>query len=320
MSFCNYDLDKIVELDNELRRVDDIISFFELADEHRDLSNGLGRNGYGIETALRCLFIQFYYDLSDRQLEKRMRYDISFRWFCSFELSEETPDHTYFCRMRKTFGTRRIGQIFQAINIKAKESGIIRGVFHFVDSSAIKVKETTWKQRDKAIKEGEEKLNNENVEKFSADKDARFGCKGNNKFWYGYKRHQCVDMGSGLIEKAAVTPANVPDQNGFKQICPEEGMVFGDKSYCLKPAQIVMRSKGCHSGAILRNNMKGKNKDKDRWLTKVRSPFEGIFSKLLRRTRYRGIAKVQLHVFFEAIVFNVKRLMVILPSPINNSA
>ena len=32
---------------------------------------------------------------------------------------------------------------------------------------------------------------------------------GNNKHWYGYKRHVSVDMQSGLINKVAVTPANV---------------------------------------------------------------------------------------------------------------
>ena len=55
--------------------------------------------------------------------------------------------------------------------------------------------------------------------------------------------------------------------------------------------------------------MKGKNKDKDRWLTKVRAPFEGVFSKMDKRARYRGLAKVQMQAFMEAIVFNVKRLV-----------
>ena len=237
-------------------------------------------------------------------------------WFCGIGLEEETPDHTFFCWIRTTLGTHRIGQVFKNIMQKAEEKGIVRKVFTFVDSSAIKSKETTWEQRDKAIKQGEEKLNNENVEKYSADQDARFGCKGKGKFWYGYKRHQALDMGSGLIEKVAVTPANVGDDKGFKHICPDGGMVFGDKMYCLKEAQQEMRINGCHSGAIMKNNMKGKNKDKDRWLTKVRAPFEGVFSKIEKRARYRGLAKVQLQAFMEAIVFNLKRLVVIGSPPL----
>ena len=75
------------------------------------------------------------------------------------------------------------------------------GVFHFADSSAIKAKESTWRERDKAKLAGEGKVNNSNIGDYSADKDARFGNKGRGKFWFGYKRHQCVDAASGLVEK-----------------------------------------------------------------------------------------------------------------------
>ena len=68
-------------------------------------------------------------------------------------------------------------------------------------------KNTTWEERDKAIKEGEEALNNANVKKYSADPQARFGCKGKSKFWFGYKGHVGIDMGSGLIESAALNRA-----------------------------------------------------------------------------------------------------------------
>ena len=209
-----------------------------------------------------------------------------------------------------------MGQAFKNIMHNAEEKGIVRKVFTFVDATAIKTKETTWQERDKALTQGEESLNNKNVGNYSADKDARFGCKGKSKFWYGYKAHVSVDMGSGLIKKAAVTPANVPDQDGMNLICPDEGMVVGDKAYCLKPAQNAMAQHRCHSGAVLKNNMRGKNFDKDRWLTRLRAPFESVFSKWEKRARYRGTAKVQMQVFLEAIVFNVKRLIAINAPPL----
>ena len=127
---------------------------------------------------------------------------------------------------------------------------------------------------------------------------------------------QYTDMRQGIIIKLAVTPANVPDQQAFKHICPGQGMVFGDKAYSLKPAQEVMKDKGCHSGAIMKNNMRGKNKDKDKWLSKVRAPFENLFSKNEKRARYRGWAKVQLQAFLEAIVHNTKRLITVNCDPL----
>jgi IS5 family transposase len=95
--------------------------------------------------------LQFYYDLSDRQLEERLHYDIVFKLFCNFTLENETPDHTYFCWIRKVLGTERVAKVFRVINEKAKDKKILRSVFSFVDSSHIKVKETTWEERDKAI-------------------------------------------------------------------------------------------------------------------------------------------------------------------------
>ena len=316
MSFIKYDLNEIVKEDHPLRKIVKVINFKAIALDFKEILKSMGRKGYGLELGIKAIFLQFYYDLSDRQLEEQLRDSIVLRWFCGLSIDEDTPDHSYFCRIRKVLGTERIAKILRKINRQAKKKGLMRTVFNFVDSSGIKTKETTWEERDKAIKEGEEKLNNKNIEKYSADKDARFGCKGKTKFWYGYKAHVSVDMGSGLIRKVAATPANIPDQNGMKFICPGGGMVFGDKAYCLKPAQIVMAARGCHSGAVLKNNMKQKNKDKDRWLTHVRAPFESVFSKWEHRARYRGKAKIQMQVFLEAMVFNVKRLVVINAPPL----
>jgi len=316
MLFYKYDLEKIVRANHPLRDVVRIVDFRHLAVQFWKVLKKLGRRGYGLDVGIKCLFLQFWYDLSDRELEDRLRDDTGFRWFCGFDLEEQTPDHTYFHRIRTLLGVEKIGKIFEMIMEKAEEKKIVRKVFTFVDATAIKTKETTWAERDKALADGAEKLNNENIEDYSADKDARFGCKGKDKFWYGFKAHASVDMGSGLIQTVAVTAANVPDQDGLKLICPEGGMVVGDKSYCLAPAQEAMAANGCHSGAILRNNMKGKNKDKDRWLTMLRAPFESVFSKWEHRARYRGLAKVQLQIFLEAIVFNVKRLMAIKAPPL----
>ena len=78
--------------------------------------------------------------------------------------------------------------------------------------------------------------------------------------------------------------------------------VSSSKAYCYSEAQNTMLSHNCHSGAILKDNMKHKNKDKDKWISKVRSPFESIFSKDQIRARYRGIMKVQMQVYDSFIV------------------
>ncbi|OGT31313.1 MAG: hypothetical protein A3E87_10420 [Gammaproteobacteria bacterium RIFCSPHIGHO2_12_FULL_35_23] len=87
-------------------------------------------------------------------------------------------------------------------------------VFTFVDASHLIAKASLWKERDEAIKQSYEKLNNDVLPKVANDKQARVGCKGKNKFWFVYKKHTSVDMQSGLINKVAMTPANVVDSKG----------------------------------------------------------------------------------------------------------
>ena len=60
------------------------------------------------------------------------------------------------------------------------------------------------------------------------------------------KEHASVDMQSGLINKVAATPADITDAQGLAHICPDQGAVFGDKGYCVKPARQTITAKGCH--------------------------------------------------------------------------
>jgi len=317
MTFYDINGKDKLEGKHELWDIEKVIQFSSLMYRLKDLETNVGRNGYGIDCGLRCLYLQFHYDLSDRELEKRLRFDIAFRWFCGLSFEEESPDHSYFGRFRKAVGTNRLGKIFKTLVKRADDKGLIRHMFRFADATSIISKNTTWDERDRAIKAGEDALNNQNISKYNRDTQARFGCKGKSKFWFGYKGHITADMSSGLIEYAAVTEANVSDQSGFKHVCPrKQEMVFADKAYCLKPAQLAMIKRGAHSAAILKKNMKGKNKDLDRYRSQLRAPFEGIFSKFEKRTRYRGLAKTQFQFFMDSLVHNVKRLVLIHPPPL----
>ena len=145
--------------------------------------------------------------------------------------------------------------------------------------------------------------------KVARDKQAKFGCKGGNKFWYGYKKHISVDMQTGLINKVAITPANVIDSKGMQHVTPSQGSVYADKGYCDINAKKAASRKALHLAAVKKNNMTGKDRDKDRFYTKMRSPYERVFSKTNHRVRYLGIAKNQFTAFMESIAFNLKRMV-----------
>ena len=120
-------------------------------------------------------------------------------------------------------------------------------------------------------------------------------------------------MQSGLINKVAVTPANVTDAKGLKHVCPTRGAIYADKGYCTKGAELAASVRGCYLAAIKKNNMRGKNRDLDRWRSTIRMPYERVFSKQSKRARYVGVAKNQFAAIMQAICFNLRRLAVLDP-------
>ena len=120
-------------------------------------------------------------------------------------------------------------------------------------------------------------------------------------------------MRYGLIYKTAVTPAKVCDFKSTDSICPKQGLVFTDKLFDCKTADLAIKAKGCFAATIRKKNNKTKNPDLDRWRSQIRMPFEGTFSKLRKRARFKGLAKVFFQCTFESICHNLKKAIAILP-------
>ena len=252
-------------------------------------------------------------NLSDRELERFIQENNAAKWFCRFYLKDRTPDHSVFSQTRKKIGTKILSEIFADLRGQLNSQGLMSEVFTCVDASHLIAKANLWEERGQAIKKNYEKLNNENISKFSTDRQAKIGCKGKDKYWYGYKQHTSVDMQSGLINQVAVTPANVSDSFGFKHESPSQGATYLDKGYCVEPTPRIAKAKGVHLAAIKKNNMKSKHTDRDRWYSALRSPYERVFSQREKRVRYPGIAKNQFALFMQSICFNLKRLTVLFP-------
>ena len=128
------------------------------------------------------MLVKVMEDLSDRELERYIADSNAGKWFCDFSLTEKTPDHTVFSKMRKKLGTNRLSKIFAIFRDQLKSAGYMSEVFTFVDAAHLISKASLWEERDEARKQKFEKLNNEVLPKVAKDKQARIGCKGGNKF------------------------------------------------------------------------------------------------------------------------------------------
>ena len=269
----------IVGTQHPFRRLNEILDFETLIAPMRATYSTMGTPGIDVERGVKALLIQFWENYSDREMEQAVRENLAVRWFCGFGLSEATPDHSYFGKLRKRIGTKRVATFFTEVNAVLESRGIIGNVFTFIDASSIITKTALWEERDRAIADGAEKLNNKNVAEYASDHDARFGAKSKTKIWFGHKRHNASDMRYGLITKVAVTAANVPDFVVVKRILPKEGTVFMDKMYDTKKTDLILRARGLHPSTLRKNTNPEKNRDLDRWRSGIRMPFESTFSK-----------------------------------------
>jgi len=318
MSMIETNIEELVSEDHLYRKLNKLFNWTTLTQSLRNLYSKSGRKGYAVESAFKMLFLQFLLDKSDRQMEEYLKYDIAAKYFADFGLKDKTPDYSYFSRFRERIGTYQLSNIFKLMVESLREENLIREFYTFVDSSKIIACVDSWKARDKAIADinndetnddGNPTMNNKNVGEYSSDPDARYGAKSKSDIWLGYKRHVGVDAHAGLISKVAVTPANVHDGKALTHVKPRQGAVLADKIYSDGEAKIVMLARGLHSMAIAKNNSKSKNRDKDRFISGLRMPFEGVFSKVQKRARFRGQTKVYFQAVIEAIVFNAKRLI-----------
>lgn len=313
-------LENLVGKHHPYRKILKHVDFDIILKHCNNLYGTRGRPSFPLVIGFKTLLLQYWEDLSDRELERYLQENLPAKLFCGFALVEKTPDHSYFGRLRKLIGTDRLAELFNSVVGTLEKQGLVGNVFHFVDASKLLAKVNLWEARDKAITDkendekdddGKPKMNNKNIKNYSSDKDARFGCKGEKNFFFGYKRNLSVDMRFGIITKAHISQGNVSDHKVLLEddLLPEQGMIFMDKGYDCHAVDELIRKKGLKSAVIRKNNRKDKNRDLDRWRTSVRMPFESVFSKMKRETRYRGVEKVQFQNLMECLVYNFKKLI-----------
>ena len=89
------------------------------------------------------MLVQGVEDLSDRELENHLKDSLSAKLFCGFSLSDTTPDHSYFGKLRDRIGTRRLAKLFSAVRMpfegtfahlskRARYKGVVKVQFQAV--------------------------------------------------------------------------------------------------------------------------------------------------------------------------------------------
>jgi IS5 family transposase len=135
----------------------------------------------------KATLLSVWYDLSDVKLAEALDDRSSFRRFCGISASEPTPERTAFVRFRKTLVERELDEVlFDAITAQLKAKAIRVKTGTLVDATII-------------------------ASASEADDDAHWVKHKGKPAVHGFKAHVGADADTALVEKIAITPANVND-------------------------------------------------------------------------------------------------------------
>jgi IS5 family transposase len=309
--YGNHIYDRVIPEDHFLKLLSRAVDFSFVNELCRDAyTPEFGRPAYAPEMMFKILYLQFLYDISDRRVEEEVNFNLVMKWFVGLAIDERPPDSSSLTRFRDRLGEERFACIFNRIVELARDKGLISDRLSIVDSTHVKAKVDTFKM-------------NSNPDG-SPDKDARYGYKGKNKPFYGYKAHASLDSDSELITRVKTTPGNVFDGKEFPGLIEDKAkMPTADKGYDSKKNHRLLKKKGITSAIIPKKNRKSRRLKKQQMKIEVqaaqseRPKVERKFAELkrfhgLEKGRYWGLGKMSIQVLMTAITCNVKRMVKLL--------
>ena len=99
-----------------------------------------GRDPWDPVLMFKLVFLQFLYDLSDRQLEERATWDLMFKCFLGLSAEELPPDHTTLCRFRQRLGAEGFQKLFNQVVEQARAQGLVSDRLHIIDATHMTAK------------------------------------------------------------------------------------------------------------------------------------------------------------------------------------
>lgn len=163
LSFVDIKISSLIPPDDPLKILFESIDFSFIYDLVKDRYSREGREGYDPVSLFKAiLLIYLGFADSERDLASKLRFDGRLSFLCGFSYGE-TPKHNTFHYFRERLGSELFQEIL--LNLIAQAIALIkaRSLRLSIDSSHLSA--------------------------FKSDKDARWGVKSANFFFFGYKVH-----------------------------------------------------------------------------------------------------------------------------------
>jgi len=128
--------ERLVPEDHYLRKVLAVIDFEQCRQEVASCySPDQGRPAMEPVLLLKLEFLQYHYNLGDREVIEQSRYNMAFRYFLGLSLESTLPHHTLLTVFRKRLGVDKHQQIFDAFVGQARELGLVKDRLRLKDAT-----------------------------------------------------------------------------------------------------------------------------------------------------------------------------------------
>jgi len=269
-----------------------------------------GRPSWDPLVLFKVVFLQFVYDLSDREIEEQVNLHLACKWFAGVQPEETAPDHSTLCRFRTRLGPEKFQQIFNQIITQAREAGLVSDRLQIIDATHLQAKVDLFRLPQPPVDTPPAQAPG------SPDPDARFGRKSETKSFYGYKEHIGIDADSELVTAVSVTPGNVADSQMLGPLIdPHAREVTADKGYDTDANHQRLKHSGQRSSIIIKDNRTNPevigqaNPQSQRERPNIERNFaEQKKYHGLAKARYWSLAKVSIQVLMTCIVVNCKKI------------
>jgi transposase len=313
--------------------------------------SAVGRPSIPPERLLKASLLMALYTVrSERLFCEQLDYNLLFRWFLDLEVDEASFDHSSFSRNRARLLEHEVaGEFFRAVVAQARTLRLLSDEHFTVDGTLVEAWASlkSFKRKDAGPSQPPDDPGNPTVNfhgdrrsnathHSTTDPEARLAKKGPGKeAKLCYSANALMENRNTLLIDFQVEPADGKAERRAAIAMTDERLpgsrrvtLGGDKGYdtrdfvahCreLKITPHVARNQGRPGGSALdARTARHPGYAVSQWVRKQVEEAFGWMKTIggLRKTRYRGRERVQMHAYLVATAYNLIRIAKLSPAP-----
>jgi transposase len=121
-----------------LLKIKENVDFSFIEEETKDLyAKEIGRPSHPPVVMFRILFLEFYYNLSDVEVVKQLKFNVLFRYFVGLKVEDSIPDDTSLVVFRRRLGEERFERLFDRFAVQCKDKDLLQEKLKAIDATHI---------------------------------------------------------------------------------------------------------------------------------------------------------------------------------------